>query len=133
MVKRTVEEIRQYQREYYQQHKDQILRNVKDYRKSNQRKIKHDKKIWREKLVCKVNQILGIECVICGSTEKLFYHEIHGKPHTNTMSYILKHIEDFTRLCQKCHINLHHLVNQTNIPIEVLLVKLRELVQTCKN
>lgn len=77
-----------------------------------------------QKIQLRIDQILGIKCVICGRTDTLICHEIHGKPHSFRRNYILSHPEDFARLCRRCHNHLHYLTTRTNISIDVLLVKL---------
>lgn len=120
------EKQRENSRKYYETHKDEI----RDYREENREKLLAQYKEYYEKHKAKVDQILGIKCVICGGTHRLTCHEIHGKPHTTRKNYILEHPEDFIRLCFYCHRALHYLSTQTDVPIDVLLVELRELIQT---
>ena len=50
--------------------------------------------------------IIGDKCDVCGSTENLHFHEIHGKKHpygTGRFKYYLEHASDFITLCQ-----IHH-------------------------
>ena len=63
---------------------------------------------WKEKKKLEVQRILGYKCALCNSTKgRIEYHEIHGKRHTESFAYILKHIEDFVPLCWKCHRTIH--------------------------
>jgi hypothetical protein len=81
---------------YYQIHKEEIL------------KKKQQLKLLAETLV-------GRECCVCGKKVTLCFHEIHGKPHTASFQYIIKHHKDFIRLCRCCHITLHYLLNHPQL------------------
>lgn len=51
--------------------------------------------------------IIGKRCKVCGRMKNIRYHEIHGKEHEHSASYILNHTSDFVPLCQRCHSMLH--------------------------
>ena len=120
---------KQNKREY---HKDYYLKNRKTFRdyfwKNRERRRENNKKRYLKRKL-EIDQILGTKCVICDGTYRLICHEIYGKPHSTHKSYILKHPQDFTRLCYLCHKFLHRLAEQTGVSIEVLLVELRKLIQ----
>lgn len=103
-----------YRKNYYLTHKDRYKKLTetrlsklaidKEYKKDIAQKLRE----WTQKCKLQVQQILGSKCVLCGSTKgRIEYHEIHGKPHTESFSYILKHIKDFVPLCWKCHRTIH--------------------------
>jgi hypothetical protein len=78
-----------------------------------------------------INQKLGEKCIICGKKiGKINCHEIHGKRHILSSYYILTHIEDFVRLCNKCHQVLHVLSELSDSEINEIVImakRLREL------
>jgi hypothetical protein len=103
-----------YRKDYYQKHKDRYKKLTQtrlekissdvEYKKDISKKLR----AWKDKCKLSVQQILGIRCILCGSTRgRMEYHEIHGKPHTGGFAYILKHIQDFVPLCWKCHRTIH--------------------------
>ena len=118
-----MEEFRIRSREYMKNYKRSptALAHKKEHQKS------YDK-LHRKKLLLLVDQKLGTKCVICGSTENLVCHEIHGKTHSYKPNYVLSHIEDFTRLCRGCHLLLHRLYNShRQIKMEALVKLLNQL------
>lgn len=121
--------MKNYSANYYQKNRQKLLNYRKNYylthtdrykklTKTRLSKLAVDKEYkqeialkllsWKEKCKLKVQQILGFQCALCGSTKgRLEYHEIHGKRHTESFAYILKHIKDFIPLCWKCHRTIH--------------------------
>jgi hypothetical protein len=90
--------------------------NPLNYQNHREYYIKYARKNRRRKRR-KVRALLGNKCVICNTTKKIVYHEIHGKPHPykDTAShyhYIQTHILDFIPMCRKCHRNLHNIIRQ---------------------
>jgi hypothetical protein len=104
--------------------REQCKTSAKKWRDKNSEKVNKNMKLFRDKQIVELDRILDVKCVICDGNHRLTYHEIYGKPHTHYRGYILKHVKDFTRLCFYCHCATHYLANQTNIPIETLLIKL---------
>lgn len=73
--------------------------------------IKHYKELRQKAL-----DLIGSKCVICGSSERIVFHEIHGIPHLNNkdstraeLRYYIEHFQDFISLCQKHHTLIHYL------------------------
>jgi predicted HNH restriction endonuclease len=97
--KRHRELCRKNQKLYYKRHKSKILNYQKDY------KIKYRKK-RREKLL----KVFGDKCSICGSNHNIHLHEIYGKNHSYSLTYVLNHKEDFIPLCYYCHRAWHHIL-----------------------
>ena len=90
--------IRESQKRYYLSHKKEILEKGRKWKQ-------HKREMIKEKL--------GTTCIICGKKpNRISYHEIHGKPHdSKSITYILKHLEDFVPLCGRCHIAIHFYAN----------------------
>ena len=135
------------QREYYERRKDYIKAKRLAYYHKNRKAILEGRKQekvrkrknasqrrWRRKQKNNLLKIIGDECVICHSKERLVFHEIYGKPHEYVNSskkteYILRHKEDFVTMCFKCHGALHNLAKKENVDIKhfvELLLKLME-------
>ena len=75
-----------------------------------------------------INQKLGEKCIICGEkTGKINCHEIHGKKHILSPHYILTHIKDFIRLCNRCHATLHKLSELSDSQIEEIIKEAKKL------
>lgn len=95
-------------RENIRQHNLQKHRDwARSYRNRHREQLHARQRRLREKQKGLVQKLLGSECLICGSEEKIKYHEISGKAHQVTWSYILKHLQDFAPLCWDCHGFLH--------------------------
>lgn len=83
----------------------------RDYWKNNPEQYDKHKalvKSNRLKIRLEIEKKIGNKCIICGSHEKLSFHEINGKPHyTNQKAsqdkYYLDNWKDFVPLCQKHH------------------------------
>lgn len=63
----------------------------------------------RIKARAKALKLIGDKCLICGSTERLCFHEIHGLNHNKDTEpyYYLKHPENFITLCYYHHKFIH--------------------------
>ncbi len=58
----------------------------------------------KRRIYQEIREKLGGKCVICGTRHrKLCAHEIHGRKHTDSVYWILKHLEDFVLVCWRCH------------------------------
>lgn len=83
----------------------------KEYRRRNKERINNNQREYRKKQRQKIDDVLGIKCIICGCTlkdrKRSALHEIHGEEHSYSLSYILNHIDDFVRMCIRCHYTLH--------------------------
>jgi len=58
--------------------------------------------------------LIGNTCQICGTTQNVAFHEIHGKNHNQNsyrlrIYYYLENAGDFVPICLKCHRFLHSL------------------------
>lgn len=111
---------------------DKVLGYSRNYRKNNIEKtnacslksmIKRYKELRQEAL-----NLIGIKCLICGSTDRLCFHEIHGKPHLNKkdstqaeLRYYIEHYKDFISLCQKHHSLIHYLNGLTEEQLRTAL------------
>lgn len=99
---------------------------VRSYQRKYQKEwSKKDRKVKR----AKIRSILGTKCVVCGSTKRIIFHEIHGKSHDQAnLNYTLKHIEDFVSLCWCCHIALHNLARNGKLNLKEFL-RLRKILR----
>jgi len=84
-------------REYYRRHRKEWNAYQREYYRK--RKLK-------------LQKIVGMECILCGSIINIVFHEIHGKRHcednyVRNFKYILSHKEDFVSMCRTCHSILH--------------------------
>jgi len=98
-------------------------------------KRKYMKK-YNQKMQERLRELLGVNCVICGKERINFqefrcgfvFHEIHGKSHIDTYSYILNHLQDFVLLCWRCHRFIHYFARSDKKNIEELLRLLRVIL-----
>jgi hypothetical protein len=111
----------------YQLNKQKHLDNGHDYYKKNKEKILEQKRLKDIEFKRKLCELVGDKCVICGSTKRLCYHEIHGKPHPSR-KYVLDHYKDFVALCSGCHVGLHRFLRRGKINIELLVQLLRNIL-----
>jgi hypothetical protein len=64
-----------------------------------------------------MDDYLGTECTVCGTSDDLRAHEKFGKPHKKLMDSKLKEVEEncksgrFVRVCEKCHRKSHALID----------------------
>jgi len=66
--------------------------------------------------------IIGNSCKICGESQNLQFHEIHGKNHLVSYwearyYYYFENSADFVPLCRKCHKIIHNLVKFDITPL----------------
>lgn len=102
----------EYMRNYYKTHPEQYI-HLKALIRENRLKTR---------LECEKK--IGNKCIICGSQEKLSFHEINGKPHyTNRKDsqdkYYLENYQDFVPLCQKHHRFIHFLAKSLSSEAEL--------------
>jgi len=57
-----------------------------------------------------LEMFIGDECLICGSKEKLYFHEIHDVRHPTTFKYYIAHLKDFIPLCSRHHQKMHSIL-----------------------
>ena len=93
--------ISDYNKQYYQ---DNIKNNREEWNK-------YQREYYRKRKA-KLQKIIGKKCVLCGSTNDIVFHEIHGQQHwevsyIRNFKYILSHKEDFVSMCRTCHSILH--------------------------
>jgi hypothetical protein len=94
-------------RAYYHRHKVELKEKQREwYRRTFQ------------ELDNQMNKVFGKLCIICGKSENLEVHEIHGEEHKHSGSiwmrkFYLKHPEDFVRVCKPCHRTVHYLGSLT--------------------
>lgn len=78
-------------------------------------------------------ETLGNECVICGTTQKIVLHEIHGRKHPNLSmtpkAVFLKEGFEFTPVCRTCHTILSLLAKRhySESQLEKLLAKVAQI------
>jgi len=106
------EYMKNYYRKYWKTHPEQYK--------------KHKELVKKERLNLRVEieKKIGNRCVICGSQEKLSFHEINGKPHYNSHKdsqekYYLDNWQDFIPLCQKHHRFIHFLAKTLHSEAEL--------------
>jgi hypothetical protein len=95
--------MKNYMRKYWHTHPEQYKKQKKRMPKNN--------KTYMIKYKTILLKLIGDKCVICGSTEHLFFHEIHGVPHRLTIKYYREHYQDFITLCYKHH-RIIHIINE---------------------
>lgn len=96
---------------------------AKNYYKSHQEQLKERIKSRRYALRDYCLKHIGSICVVCGSSEKICFHEIHGKRHEKDLSYVKNNSKDFIPLCSNHH-NVLHMIQREAKNIE----KIRELL-----
>lgn len=117
-------ELRKRARDYYWKHREERLKKMAEYRKRKhnelnqkqrenyQRNLKEERRKdreWQRKLRKENEEKLGWVCCICGKRrKKMVCHEIHGRRHSSSVSYVKNHIKDFILMCSWCHDILHH-------------------------
>ena len=80
------------------------------YKNNPEQDKKHKALIKKERLEIRLEskKKIGNKCIICGSHERLSFHEINGKPHYidnhyANEKYYLENWQDFVPLCLKHH------------------------------
>jgi 5-methylcytosine-specific restriction endonuclease McrA len=96
-VKRNPDKRRLLDRLFYQRHKYRL--QIEKRKKTNELKMK-------------IEEVLGTNCFICDKVypNRMVFHEIHCSKHPINYYYVLKHIENFIRLCRRCHNKFHDFV-----------------------
>ena len=100
---------------------DWILKNPERWKLLRNKSYRKVRKALQEKL----KLLFPNRCQLCGKKRrKYIYHEIHGRPHyiggTMTFRYVLKHPEDFVRLCYSCHPIIHILAKNKEPFLELV-------------
>lgn len=116
-------------------------KHISDYNKQYyQKNVKNNREEWNKyqreyyrKRKARLQKIIGEKCILCGSTNNIVFHEIHGRQHwevnyIRNFKYILSHKEDFVSMCRTCHSTLHNfarrfsrkIVSKVGISLEVL-------------
>ena len=113
--------------EDYIKNKQKYLDRCHDQYSKNKIKILEQHKLKDMEFKKKLGELLGLKCVICGSTHRISYHEIHGNPH-KPRKYVLEHYQDFIPLCSGCHVGLHRFIRRGKINVKIL-VELIDMVQ----
>lgn len=109
-------------REWRNQNREKVRKSSRRRYHENIVHYRQYAKNWKRKQREEIKRKLGSKCVICGKTEKLVAHEVHGKPHNQTKYWFtLKHIEDFVLLCKKHHEMVHALAKLTELQVEKAL------------
>jgi len=93
------EKQKEYQRKWNEEHRKELREYNKKYFQTKGKKL-------RSILL----MLIGSECLFCGSTEGLQFHEIHGKKHLtgiNGFYYYLDHLTDFIPICHSHHKRIH--------------------------
>ena len=97
-------------KDYYEKNKEEILAQRKRYRNTHCKKIRDQNRKKRERYRQKMIELIGDRCIICGSTEKLCFHEKYFRPHEHeSVVYIIKHYKDFLPVCSRHHWLIHRL------------------------
>lgn len=125
-----------YNQDYYKKNRERILRINKKwydthkkerteirrayYKRTRETRLQY-RRDYTKRLKEKIQTLLGNKCVVCGKTEKLVAHEIHGKPHAKRVHYILNHIEDFVLVCYSCHNGIHFCMKHLGLTLEQIL------------
>ena len=104
---------KEYNGAYYKQNKERYRETERALYRENPEKfrLKNHKQVVA--LRKKIDEALGIVCQICGQAPKkksLPCHQIYDQRHSTSRYYILRHIEDFVRLCNPCHGVVHGLM-----------------------
>lgn len=90
--------------------------HIKDYERGRyQQRLKYMREYKRRKRQERreeIDRLFPRKCRICGTEDlnvRFHLHEIHGKQHPtdDNYSYVLKHKEDFIRVCNSCHMRIH--------------------------
>jgi len=117
------------QRQWRTNHRDEHRKSVKNWKAENRSKLLDQKrrhyqknrasilekrKKRRQELKEEMERTFGTSCIFCNRVKKgrirIHLHEIHGKKHTPSRSYILAHKEEFRALCTTCHHGVHWLM-----------------------
>jgi len=131
--KRDRQKILERNKKYRETHREQYLkRRRENYRKNKTRFLQRNEK-YRQQRREELFSLIGRKCIVCGTEEKLHFHEVHGKDHQQSnpfkdYKYIETHYKDFIPLCNKHHFIIHGLVEHCDLDKLVKLVNLlREL------
>lgn len=122
------EKVRIYNQRFWNKNKERLKLKNREWKTKNREKVNKTSKAYRIKRRTKVLTLIGKYCVLCGSTKKLCFHEIHGKKHpfktTTDLTYVENHPKDFRTMCLTCHTDLHYLFKTNPIKVIELLKKL---------
>lgn len=103
--------------DWYYRNKQKVKDYKKDYRKRKKEHLNEYAKKLRKRKRKEIMKQIGDKCIVCGSSQKIRFHEIHGKEHHDysRYGYVLSHIEDFVPMCRDCHRALHQLGEKVDI------------------
>jgi hypothetical protein len=101
------------------------------WRKKNRKKINKQALENQERYREKALSLIGSKCVICDSSERICFHEIHNKNHPRNDCYVIKHYQDFIPLCMSHHSTLHRLIELKKLgflekTLKIIMEKIRE-------
>ena len=112
---------------FLQKQRDKWAKYRKDYNQYQRERYNRRKEIIKsdnERTRLELEKLIGNRCILCGSTNRIHFHEIHGKKHPRTtegaLKYYTEHKNDFVPLCMKHHSVLHLLAKSSPINIEEL-------------
>lgn len=80
---------------------------------------------WKQQKLKELTQIFGEQCQLCGAIKtsyNMVYHEKHGSDHNYNLNNVLKHKENFVKLCRHCHMSIHHLAHNTDTSFAFQLI-----------
>jgi len=88
--------------------------------------------LQHEKLRQKLLSIVGSRCLICGTSENVHFHEIHGEPHDSAnLCQTLKRPQDFIPLCYSHHKLVHFLATvQSDKQLECAVILSAHITKT---
>jgi hypothetical protein len=83
--------------DYYLANREQILNRQNKYHRTKRQQVL---------------KVIGEKCIVCDTTKRLVFHEIHGKRHDENcrLNFYLAHPQDFITLCYYHHKFIHILV-----------------------
>jgi predicted HNH restriction endonuclease len=102
-----------YNKEQYRKHKAKKTEYARSHKAEHKILVKRREGELMEIIRAKI----GSKCFVCNISEKIHYHEIHGKRHRDDKQYIANHVKDFIPLCCYCH-HLVHKIARRNLSIK---------------
>jgi len=118
---------------YTQRAKERCKERAKERRIQNPELERQRANLQHEKLRQKLLSIIGFRCIICGSTENIIFHEIHGEEHdTGNLWATLKRPQDFLPLCFPHHKLVHFLATvQSDKELERAIILSANIDKKC--
>lgn len=116
---------RNYYNNWYYRHRDEVLQDRKDDRKTWLKRNRDWKIRKRKKLI----ERLGSKCFFCGSKTRLHFHRKSGKgEHDRSVCFIAQHITEFVLICSRHHRAVHAIMDFFKMTWEEIVAQWQRVV-----